>query len=508
MRIATLGLFHEANTFSPIKADRTLYTDGGVLRGSEIIREHGEADTTMGGFLAAGAWPDVDVEPLLFAFVNPIGPIVSDVFDELLSEMLDGLSKSGPWDAVLLALHGAAVAEHIADADGEIATRVRERVGPDVVIGATFDLHANLSTQVIDALDVATVYQTNPHIDARQQALRCADIVVRAVRGEVRPRSALVPLPLVVNIARQDTSEQPMADLIATAASIASRPGMLDASVVQGFPYADVPHMGMSALAVHDGNDAAAEQAATELADAIWAVRGDLQARGMTVDEALDAVTREPLGPVVLLDVGDNVGGGAPGDSTVLLAAAQQRGMGSFLQTLWDPGAVRNCVTAGAGATVRTTAGARHPHSPGDPATVTGTVRLISDGRFEDPAPTHGGFRFFDMGTTAVLDTTDGHTLVLMSKQVRNTSLQQHRCFGVEPTDYHVIVAKGVNSPRAAYGPIAKRMLVIDTDGITAMGIERFTYHHRRTPLYPFEDATFPALNGAPSHRPRTASGR
>ncbi|MPY78272.1 MAG: MlrC domain protein [Actinophytocola sp.] len=491
MRIATLGLFHEANTFSPIKADRDLYTDGGVLRGDEMVAKHGTAGTTLGGFLAADQWQDVEVVPLLFAHVNPIGPIVCDVFDELLADMLADLEERGPWDAVLLALHGAAVAEHIADADGEIATRVRERVGPHTALGATFDLHANLSPRLIDALDVATVYQTNPHVDAREQALKCADIVVRAVRGEVRPCQTLVPLPLVVNITRQDTSEQPMADLIATAAAIASRPGMLDASVVQGFPYADVPHMGMSALAIHDGDEIAAKHAATELAEVIWAARSDLQARGLSVDEALDVAGRESVGPVVLLDVGDNIGGGAPGDSTVLLAAAQHRGVGSFLQTLWDPEGVAQCIAAGTGATVRTSVGARHAHSPGQAVPVEGTVRLISDGHFEDPTPTHGGFRFFDMGPTAVLDTTDGHTLVLTSKQVIASSLQQHRCLGIEPADYHMIVAKGVNSPRAAYGTIASSLLVVDTGGITAMGIERFNYRNRSTPIYPFEDAEF-----------------
>lgn len=491
MRIATLGLFHEANTFSPVKADRDLYTDGGVLHGDEIVREHGEAGTTMGGFLTADAWQGVDVVPLLFAYVNPTGPITGEVFDDLLTDMLDGIKNHGPWDAVLLVLHGAAVAEHIPDADGEIATRVREQVGPDVVLGATFDLHANLSPRLIDALDVATVFQTNPHVDARRQALTCADIVVRTVRGEVRPRQALVPLPLVANITRQDTSEQPMAELIATAARVAGRPGMLDASVVQGFPYADVPYMGMSALAIHDGDDDAAIRAATELADAVWAVRSDLQARGLGVDEALDIAAREALGPVVLLDVGDNIGGGAPGDSTVLLAAAQHRGTGSFLQTLADPTAVAECAAAGTGANVRTTVGARHPHSPGRPVSVEGTVRLISDGQYEDPSPTHGGFRFFDMGRTAVLDTTDGHTLVLTSRQVLASSLQQHRCLGIDPADYHIVVAKGVNSPRAAYGPIASRMLTVDTVGITAMGIERFGYQHRRRPLYPFEDVDF-----------------
>lgn len=116
----------------------------------------------------------------------------------------------------------------------------------------------------------------------------------------------------------------------------------------------------------------------------------------------------------------------------------------------------------------------------------------MSDGHFEDPNPTHGGFRFFDMGPTAVLETTDGHTLVLTTRQVGNTSLHQLLSVGVDPATFRVVVAKGVNSPRAAYVPIASRLVVVDTDGITAMGLERFTYQNRRRPIYPLEWATFP----------------
>lgn len=491
MRIATLGLVHEANTFSPILADHQLYEDGGVLRGAEIVAQHATAATTMGGFLAAGRWPNVTVDPLVFAYVNPIGPITRDVFGQLLGEMRDRLENRGPWDAVLLALHGAAVAEHIHDADGEIAQQVREIVGPDVPVGATLDLHANISRRLTEALTVTTVYQTNPHVDAFEQAITCAELIVRTARGEIAPKQALVEVPVVVNIARQDTSERPMTDLIAAAADVGKRPGMLWAGVVEGFPYADVPQMGMSCVAVHDGDRDAATSAAAELAAEVWSRRDDLQARGLSVAEALDIARREPRRPVVLLDVGDNIGGGAPGDSTEILAEAVRSGFRSLLLTLWDPEAVRRCVAAGVGAQVTLTVGARHPHSAGEPVPVIGRVRRLSDGRFEDSTPTHGGFRFYDMGPTAVVETTGEHTLVLTSKQTMNSSLQQLRSVGIEPKHFRAIVAKGVNSPRAAYGPIASRMLVVDTDGITAMDLASFTYRNRRKPLYPFEPAEF-----------------
>ncbi|GAB3585084.1 M81 family metallopeptidase [Amycolatopsis endophytica] len=492
MRFATLGLYHEANTFSPLKADRRLFESGGVVRDAEIIRDYAESATTLGGYFTAARQLDIDIEPILFAFVTPIGAITEDAFEWLVGEMLAELEARGPWDGVLLNLHGAAVAEHLPDVDGEIASRVRAVVGPDVPVGAVLDLHANVSRQLVEALTVTLVYQTNPHVDARERGIDCTKMIAATVRGEIRPQQALVPLPLVVNIARQDTDEKPMAELMARARAIASWPGLLSASVVEGFPYADVPHMGMSCIAIHDGGEAEAEAAAQELASQVWKHRAELQARERSVHEALELAAREPSGPVVLLDVGDNIGGGAPGDSTVILRAALDSGARPLVQTLSDPESVRRCIEAGVGAGVNLHVGAKNPHSAGKPVEVRGTVRTVSDGRFEEPTATHGGFRFFDQGPTAVLDTVEGHTLVLGSKAVMNSSLQQLLSVGVDPGRYHIVVAKGVNSPRASYGTIARRMVVVDTEGITAMNLERFTYQHRRKPLYPFEAAEFP----------------
>lgn len=491
IRLAALGLFHEANTFSPILADRELY-NGGTRFGDDIIEQHADADTIMGGFLAASQLPGIQVVPLILAHVNAVGPLTQDAFENLVTRMLHAIREEGPWDGVLLALHGAAVAEHIGDADGEIAGRVRHLVGANVPIGITLDMHANLSQRIVDAATVATVYQTNPHIDAREQASKCANLIVRTIRSEIVPKQSLVMLPLVVNIARQDTSEQPMSDLVREAAAISEGPGMLSASVVEGFPYADVPEMGMSCLAIHNGDLSAASAAAQALARAVWRRRTEMQATGLSVHEALERPKRASRRPVVLLDVGDNIGGGAPGDSTEILEAAVRGGVRSFMQTLWDPESVRKCVVAGIGANVELTVGARHPHSAGAPVPVTGRVRHLSDGRYEDRTPTHGGFRFFDMGTSAVIDTADGHTLVLTSRQLGNTSLQQLRSVGVEPTHYRIIVAKGVNAPRAAYRSIASELVLVDTNGITGMDLRKFTYRCRRRPLYPFEAVTLP----------------
>jgi microcystin degradation protein MlrC len=489
MRLATLGLAHETNTFSRVPADFDQFE---ILRGEELRQKHGTATTTLAGYFAAADRLGFELVPLLFAVAGPIGTITKDAFDRIVGEMLALLEQQGPWDGVLMPQHGAAVSEEFPDADGEIVRRVRALVGPDVPIGASLDMHANVSQKVVEQSTVTTVYRTNPHLDAKQRAEECAEMIVRTINGEIRPAQALEMPPLLVNIVKQFTGEEPMLSLVQGIDEVLARPGMLSASVAEGYPYADVEEMGMSFLAVHDGDASAARDAARWLARRAWDRRAALQGDVPSVTEALQYAARAEKGPVVLMDVGDNIGGGSSADSTYLLAEAQRLGIRGFLQTLYDPEAVMACVVAGVGANVSLDVGGKTDDLHGSPVSVTGRVRVLFDGRYEDPFPTHGGWRFFDGGTTAVLETTDGHTLVLTSNRTGNTSLEQMYSVGVRPERFQVVVAKGVVSPRPAYSRVAAEIVLVNTPGVTTSDLSFFTYRHRRTPLYPFEpDATY-----------------
>ncbi|MGN6565500.1 MAG: MlrC C-terminal domain-containing protein, partial [Thermomicrobiales bacterium] len=245
--------------------------------------------------------------------------------------------------------------------------------------------------------------------------------------------------------------------------------------------------MGMSFLAVADGDAGLAREMAQKMARRAWEIREQLDVKTPSPREALEHAVQAERGPVVLMDVGDNIGGGSTADSTFLLAEAQRIGVRGYLQSLYDPEAVEACVVAGVGATVKLSVGGKTDHQHGEPVRVTGRVRLLSDGKFEDPRPTHGGWRFFNGGTTAVLETTDDHTLVLTSERIGNTSIEQMYSLGIRPEDKRIVVAKGVQSPRPAYAPIAAEIIVVNTPGITSSDLGGFTYHHRRHPLYPFE---------------------
>ncbi|MEE6287852.1 M81 family metallopeptidase [Georgenia sp. MJ173] len=496
MRIATLGFSHEANTFSTVPAGIEQWQRAGILEGRAIVDQYGGAQATISGFLElATVEHDVKIVPLVFSRITPMGSIPADAFEMLVDRLLAALRDHGPWDAVLLALHGAAVSDEHPDADGEVTRRVRALVGPDVPIGLTLDMHANLSPLLVDHADVVTVYQTNPHLDARSRALTAGRLIVRAVRGEIRPTMALEMPPVAINILAQGTDDSPVRELVAHARQQARRPGVLDTSVVEGYPYADVAEMGMSFLAITDGDAALAQDVARTMARTAWDGREGFDAEALTVDDALgraDRIADEGRGPVVLLDTGDNVGAGSPADSTVLLAAAQARGVRGVFCSLCDPDAVQQCVVAGVGASVELLAGGKTDGRHGDPVRLRGTVRLLHDGRWEETGPTHGGFRYFNTGPGALLATEDGHDVLLISRPHGNVSRQQLSAVGLDPARQRIIIAKGVNSPRATFEPIAAELLFVGTPGVTSADLSTFGYQHRRRPMFPFErEATY-----------------
>jgi microcystin degradation protein MlrC len=487
LRIAVAGISHETNTFALAPTGYDRFVESGILRGAAIVDQHRTALTSIAGFLELVDDPAVELVPLMYAYANPSGTITADAFERLTGELLDLLRSHGPWDAVLLGLHGAAVADGIPESDGEIVARARQVVGPRVPIGVALDMHANVGPLIIEQSSVVTIYRTNPHVDPRPRAAECARLIVGMARGEVRPTQALVQIPAVIGILRQNTAEEPMRSVMSDVDALLREPGVLSVSLAEGYPYADVPQMGMAALVITDDDPAAARRHAAALAIQVWERRAGFIGRAESPDEAMRMADTAPLGPVVLMDVGDNIGGGSPGDGTILLEVASRRRIPGFLAILWDPVAVSACVAAGIGGSVSLLVGGRADPRHGRPVHVVARVRAITDGRYADATPTHGGARFFDAGATVVLETTLGHVLVLHSRLVMPVSLEQLRSAGVMPEEARIISAKGVVSPRAAYDRVAAQTILVDTPGVTAADPTAFDHHARRRPLFPWE---------------------
>lgn len=485
-RLATAGIHHESNTFAADHAELALFEQGGTHRGDGIRAQYGESHSTMAGFLEVEQPTGIYLEPILMGNVNPSGPLTGSAYATLSAEILKALDRDGPWDGVLLAQHGAAVAEGTTDLDGDFTAKVRSVVGGSVPIGVAVDMHANVSSLLFSSCDVLVAYQTNPHVDPRPRARHCADLILSTIDGEVRPVSALARVPVALHIAVQDTDQAPISELLALTRSVETELGLLSASLVEGFPYADVPQMGMAVVAIADGNVADAGEAATRIGAAVWEGRTELTTSLPSPAAALEQAAATPS-PTLVLDVGDNIGGGSPGDSTVLLHEARKVGVTRLFQTLFDPVAVNHCILSGVGGEVRIEVGGTRAGTPASPFPIRGRVTTITDGKYEDPTPTHGGFRYFDAGRCAVVETEEGHTILLNSRLVPNTSLQQLGHAGLDPQSFSVLVAKGVNAPKAAYRQVVDGMVYADTPGVTSADLTYFDYRNRPR-CYPFED--------------------
>jgi microcystin degradation protein MlrC len=504
MRIATLGIHHETNTFSarPVTLE-TFQSSGlqtyGVQRGQQCIEMHSGASTSLSGYIRGAEQLGFELVPLIFAATDPAGTISVDAFESLSSEGIAMLREQGPFDGVLLNQMGAAVSEAHRDLDGEFARRVREAVGPGVPIVMTLDLHANVSHMMAEQTDGIVIYRTNPHMDAVERALDACELVTRMARENWRPAKWLEMPPMVIGIFQHDTSDEPMRSVIRSLENVLEQPGIVSASVGQGYPWGDVQELGFAAYALHEDSSEQARVAAQSIALAAWNLRSELyRPDGPDPAEAVRIALEESLsrapgsGPIVLLDVGDNIGAGSSGDSTFLLAQALEQGAKSWLQTIRDTEAVAECVKAGVGSHVELTVGGKTDSLHGEPVRVTGRVRVISDGRFEDSGGVHAGWRYFDGGTTVGLETDAGPTVVLVSTRVGNMSREQFYSIGYRPENFDIVVAKGVVSPRPAYGSIASRMISVNTPGATSGDMSTFDYQHRRRPLFPVEqDAVY-----------------
>jgi microcystin degradation protein MlrC len=483
-RIALAGFMHESNTLNPLRTDRAAFAAQSLVLGPAFLHEWRDAHHEMGGFIEAAGHEGFEPLPLAMAWATPSGPVVDDVLEEVTTYLVEQLRRQRP-DGLLLALHGAMVTESYPDGDGEVLARLRQGVGPELPIVVTYDLHGNLSQRQIDQCNAAVAYRTCPHVDQRECGQRAAALLLRTLRGEVRPCLALAKPPVIVNIMAHDTSQEPLRSFMEKARELERQSGVLAASLLPGFAYADVPQMGPSVLVVADGDSELARCEAERLAGQLW------DARELLVSNLPDAVTAvaralhaERL-PVVLVDTGDNVGGGSAADGTVLLAEMLRQGATDSVVCLYAPDEVQQCIAAGVGNVVQLRVGGKVDRLHGEPVAVTGRVRLLHDGTYLEPQVRHGGRRTNHMGLTALVELPDRNLLVLNSLRHPPFSLGQLTCLGIHPERQRLLVVKAAIAYKAAYAPIAGTIIEVDTPGLTAINPHRYPYQHIRRPMFP-----------------------
>ncbi len=486
MRVAIVAFHHQSNTFVDGETNRMHFAEDLLAYGDAVKNQLGCAAHEVGGFFEVLEEEGIQAVPVFAARAYPFGVVEFETFEELVATILDGLKAVGPVDGVLAAPHGIVVSEKHIDGDGWWLSRVREWIGPDIPLIAALDLHTNLSAEMVKATDALVAYRTNPHLDQRETGKKAARLMARTLRGEVTPTQAAVLPPMAINIQCQNTSEAPLKDLYDWASILDTEPAVLSQSLLLGFPYADVVNMGSSVVVVTDGNPALAKRLAVGLAEDMWSRRAQFTPSFLAPQHALNQVL-QCQGRVLLLDMGDNVGAGAPGHGTLLLEELHARAISPSFVCLHDPESVKQANHAGVGASVELKLGSVSDGLHGNAVNAKCQVVSLHDGKFKETGVRHGGFIDFDQGHTAVVETDRGVTVMLTSRRMPPFSLAQFECCGLDPRSFRVLVAKGVIAPLAAYGPVVNRVIAVNTPGVTCADMKQLPYHNRRRPMFPFE---------------------
>ena len=495
MRIALAGIYQESHSFSPAAAALPQFQAGYLLYGEAMPDVLAGLNHEIGGALEAAEGHEVI--PLAYASAGSSGqPIRREAYETLSGEILSRLKTALPVDGVLLAMHGAMVSEDHDDATGHLLAEVRQIVGPSVPMVATLDLHANVTRLMARAADALVGYHTAPHIDQRNTGRRGMALLLGVASGKARPEMALRQLPMIVPSENGRTTDGPYAGVMDMAKTLEDAPGVLAASAFSVQPWLDLPEVGCSVVVVCDGNSSKARAEAGRIADAFWACRREFEPSLVSVDEAIDRAFADTRRPYVLADSADAPSSGAPGDSTVLLAALLDRAVREpALLNIVDPMAVAAAFAAGVGTTLDITVGAAFSSAFYEPITFGGYVKSLSDGTFRNRGPGFRGVQFC-MGRTAVVVSRGIH-LVVMEQPVIQWDPELYRSQGLDPAEAQIVTAKSPAAFRAAYESFAGEILVLDTPGVCSPNLLSFPWKRIPRPLHPF-DAMSDVLPSAP----------
>jgi microcystin degradation protein MlrC len=506
MRIGIGQLWQETNTFNPRPTTRADFEEFGVLRGAELVANMAHTNE-LGGFIQSlGAWPE---QPEIVGLVRlpawPSGPATAETFEWLRDELLAVLDRAGPLDGVLLALHGALVADEHPDVEGEILAAVRERIGDDIPLVATLDLHAHVTPAMARAADALVLFHTAPHVDVFETGQRGAALLRRMLAGGARPVTAFQHVPVVFPAERANTERGAGLswELKQSLIALEATPGVLTAGLATVQPWLDVPDLATTVLVTTDGDAAAAVEAAIEhcaqLAAQVWRRREEYLPTLVPYEQAVREAFDHGSGLVVLGDGCDATTSGAPGDGTWIIAELLKYDWPRpALAALVSPEVVRQMESAGVGATIDTQLGGVRDTRFSKPLAVRGVVENLFDAKFILTGHLARNLPI-DMGRAAVLrmDSHQGGAqggtqgevrVVITSRSGPHFAPELFRTAGFDPAAVSVLVAKSPCGFRAVYEPIAARIIHMASPGCAPSDFWRYPYRQITRPLWPWDE--------------------
>ncbi|MGB3246924.1 MAG: M81 family metallopeptidase [Sulfitobacter sp.] len=491
MRVAVASFEYEGNSLSLRVETREDFERKGLFTGDSILTFVKGKKTGLAGGIEVLQEADFDIVPVLATKGGAGGHVEENFFQETLNSIVEGVKAALPLDGVFLALHGAMICGEEKDPESAVLAGVREVVGSDVPIATSLDLHAHVSDRMVEAADIIVGYETYPHVDAYETGRKAADLLVRAIRGEITPVTRLKKYNAIVPVLGGATlCGAPMAEVAALARAMEAKGQALSVSYFPVQPWLDMADVGITGLSVTDGDAGAADRAAQEILDAMWSRRRAFELEAMTPQEAVPAALKMDAKTILLVDAPDSIGGGAAGDSPALLAAILKHApdVPSAL-SIYDPQAAKRSFDLGLGAQAEFRIGAWLDNRWHDPVTVTATVESLHEGRF-----------VYKGGPVANVETTLGPTAVLRvgglrilcaSHAVYEHTDEHYAACGIDISSCRLVSFKNLMNFRKLLSKDTT-FIALHGPGGTPLRLQDVEWKNRKRPFWPADDLQKP----------------
>jgi microcystin degradation protein MlrC len=483
MRVFTASLATETNTFAPIPTDLRSFEEAGLYPPG--AHPDGPTLTTSPLWVLRrrAAAEGIDVVEGTCAWAEPAGTLARAGYEELRDRILVELEAALPVDAVALGLHGAMVAHGYDDCEGDILARMRQRVGPEVPIGAELDPHCHLTDRMVEAADILICFKEYPHTDFVERGEEVVDLTIRMARGEIRPHMSVFDCRMIGTFL---TSREPMRSFVDDIKSREGKDGVLSISIAHGFPFGDVPGMGTKVLVITDDHADLGALLAKELREHLFAMRGETAPPFLGIAEGIQKALAIDGGPVVIADPSDNPGGGAPSDATAILRALIDRQVrNAAIGPIWDPIAVQFCVAAGEHAKLALRFAGKTGPASGAPIDADVEIRRVVRG-----ATQTFGQSIVEMGDCAAVR-VGGVDVVLTTRRRQAFGTDLFGNLGIDLAAKKIVVVKSTNHFYASFAPIAKEVLYVDSGGPLPRDLRALAFRKIERPKWPFDEQPF-----------------
>jgi microcystin degradation protein MlrC len=480
MKAFTAGLGAETNTFSGLYTGLDDFRDCFLFGPYEHPAELTEVSAPLFVLREKQERHGWQVIEGTYAFALPAGRVGFQTYENLRDRILADLRAALPVDMVAFSMHGAMAAIGYDDCEGDILSRARQIVGPDVPIGVEIDPHAHLSRAMTEHADIIIAMREYPHTDFLERGRELIDILERAALRTVHLVAAVYDCK---TIGRFHTLREPMRGFVnRMSALLDDTPGLLSVSFIHGFPWGDTADMGAKILVVADGDRALAQQTATVLGNEIERIRDKTFSPPISIAAGLDRAVGASAGPVVIADIADNPGGGASGDSTILLRALLARDVAACLGPLWDPTAVRIAMAAGPGALVALRLGGKVDAAGGLPLDLEAEILAVDPDAYQSWSGTR-----MKLGAACALRIGKVY-VVVSSVRDQAYSPDLFTNLGIEPRAMPIVAVKSAQHFMAGFASIARDVLLVSGGGGLETDFRRIPYRHILRPKWPLDE--------------------